>query len=116
ATLKAHVSGGVPNMVIDLPELDAYTFGYLVYFFKKACAMSGYLLDVNPFDQPGVEAYKNNMFEMLGKFESEKMKCFSKDIPQKKTLVYLTPTSFSLPNKSSILSFSAPNRLNATLA
>ena len=73
ATLKAHVSGGVPNMVIDLPELDAYTFGYLVYFFKKACAMSGYLLDVNPFDQPGVEAYKNNMFEMLGKFESEKI-------------------------------------------
>lgn len=73
ATLKAHVSGGVPNMVIDLPRLDAYTFGYLVYFFKKACAMSGYLLGVNPFDQPGVEAYKNNMFEMLGKFESERI-------------------------------------------
>src|SRR5699024_8559247 len=73
ATLKAHVSGGVPNMVIDLPKLDAYTFGYLVYFFKKACAMSGYLLGVNPFDQPGVEAYKNNMFEMLGKFESERI-------------------------------------------
>lgn len=73
ASLKAHVAGGVPNMVIDLPKLDAYTFGYMVYFFKKACAMSGYLLGVNPFDQPGVEAYKNNMFEMLGKFESEKI-------------------------------------------
>ena len=67
AALKAHVDGGVPNMVVDLPRLDAYTFGYIVYFFKKACAMSGYLLEVNPFDQPGVEAYKTNMFEMLGK-------------------------------------------------
>lgn len=67
AALKAHVDGGVPNMVVDLPRLDAYTFGYIVYFFKKACAMSGYLLEVNPFDQPGVEAYKMNMFEMLGK-------------------------------------------------
>lgn len=67
AALEAHVDGGVPNMVVDLPRLDAYTFGYIVYFFKKACAMSGYLLEVNPFDQPGVEAYKTNMFEMLGK-------------------------------------------------
>lgn len=67
ATLKAHVDGGVPNIIIDLPRLDAYTFGYMVYFFKKACAASGYLLGVNPFDQPGVEAYKRNMFEMLGK-------------------------------------------------
>ncbi|MEI3613234.1 glucose-6-phosphate isomerase [Pseudogracilibacillus sp. SO30301A] len=67
ATLKAHIDGGVPNLVIDLPIIDAYTFGYMVYFFEKACAVSGYLLGVNPFDQPGVEAYKQNMFEMLGK-------------------------------------------------
>src|SRR5699024_2653368 len=67
AALMAHVDGGVPNMVLDVPRLDDYTFGYIVYFFKKACVMSGYLLEVNPFDQPGVEAYKTNMFEMLGK-------------------------------------------------
>lgn len=66
ATL-AHVDGGIPNMVIHVPELDAYTFGYIVYFFQKACAMSAYLHNVNPFDQPGVEAYKTNMFALLGK-------------------------------------------------
>ncbi|MBS3682177.1 glucose-6-phosphate isomerase [Ornithinibacillus massiliensis] len=73
-TLLAHTDGGVPNLVIDLPALDAYTFGYLVYFFEKACALSGYLLGVNPFNQPGVEAYKKNMFALLGKpgFEAEK--------------------------------------------
>lgn len=73
-TLLAHTDGGVPNFVITLPELTAYHFGYLVYFFEKACAMSGYLLGVNPFDQPGVEAYKKNMFALLGKpgFEAEK--------------------------------------------
>ncbi len=65
--LLAHTDGGVPNFVINLPVLDAFTFGYLVYFFEKACAMSGYLLGVNPFDQPGVEAYKSNMFRLLGK-------------------------------------------------
>lgn len=73
-TLLAHTDGGVPNMVIELPALNAYTFGYLVYFFEKACALSGYLLGVNPFNQPGVEAYKNNMFALLGKpgYENEK--------------------------------------------
>ncbi|MFZ3590604.1 glucose-6-phosphate isomerase [Bacillus sp. DJP31] len=73
-TMLAHTDGGVPNLIIELPELDAYTFGYLVYFFEKACAMSGYLLGVNPFDQPGVEAYKVNMFALLGKagFEEKK--------------------------------------------
>nr|GGG72610.1 glucose-6-phosphate isomerase [Virgibacillus oceani] len=73
-TLLAHTDGGVPNLVVEVPALDAYTFGYLVYFFEKACAMSGYLLGVNPFDQPGVEAYKKNMFALLGKpgFEAEK--------------------------------------------
>lgn len=60
--------------IVTIPEMDAYTFGYLVYFFEKACAMSGYLLGVNPFDQPGVEAYKVNMFALLGKpgFEEKK--------------------------------------------
>ncbi|MFS0674386.1 glucose-6-phosphate isomerase [Ornithinibacillus sp. 179-J 7C1 HS] len=73
-TLLAHTDGGVPNLIIDVPELNAYTFGYLVYFFEKACALSGYLLGVNPFNQPGVEAYKKNMFALLGKpgFETEK--------------------------------------------
>jgi glucose-6-phosphate isomerase len=73
-TLLAHTDGDVPNLIVEVPELDAYTFGYLVYFFEKACALSGYLLGVNPFDQPGVEAYKKNMFALLGKpgFEKEK--------------------------------------------
>lgn len=73
-TLLAHTDGGVPNLIVTVPKLDAYTFGYLVYFFEKACAMSGYLLGVNPFDQPGVEAYKVNMFALLGKpgFEEKK--------------------------------------------
>jgi glucose-6-phosphate isomerase len=73
-TMLAHTDGGVPNLVVTIPQLDEYTFGYLVYFFEKACAMSGYLLGVNPFDQPGVEAYKVNMFALLGKpgFEEKK--------------------------------------------
>ncbi len=73
-TLLAHTDGGVPNLIVEIPKMDAYTFGYLVYFFEKACAMSGYLLGVNPFDQPGVEAYKVNMFALLGKpgFEEKK--------------------------------------------
>lgn len=66
-TILAHNDGGVPNLILELPRLDAYTFGYMVYFFEKACAVSGYLLGVNPFDQPGVEAYKDNMFALLGK-------------------------------------------------
>lgn len=65
--LLAHTEGGVPNLVITIPEMNEYHFGYLVYFFEKACAMSGYLLGVNPFDQPGVEVYKRNMFKLLGK-------------------------------------------------
>ena len=66
-TVAAHVDGGVPNLIIDIPEISPYYFGYLVYFFEKACGMSGYLLGVNPFNQPGVEAYKKNMFKLLGK-------------------------------------------------
>ncbi len=65
--LLAHTSGGVPNIVLQLPEINEQEYGYLVYFFEKACAMSAYLLGVNPFDQPGVESYKNNMFVLLGK-------------------------------------------------
>jgi glucose-6-phosphate isomerase len=63
----AHTEGGVPNLLIHIPEMSPFYFGYLVYFFQKACAVSGYLLGVNPFDQPGVEAYKSNMFSLLGK-------------------------------------------------
>ncbi|HHW31804.1 MAG TPA: glucose-6-phosphate isomerase [Clostridiaceae bacterium] len=66
-TIMAHVDGGVPNLVISVPELNEYYFGQLVYFFEKACGISGYLLGVNPFNQPGVEAYKKNMFKLLGK-------------------------------------------------
>lgn len=66
-TKEAHVDGLVPNIVITIGKLDSYHFGYLVYFFEIACAMSAYLLGVNPFDQPGVEAYKKNMFRLLGK-------------------------------------------------
>ena len=66
-TVLAHTDGGVPNLVLEIPELNAYYFGAMVCFFFKACAMSGYLLGVNPFDQPGVEAYKRNMFALLGK-------------------------------------------------
>ena len=66
-TALAHMDGGVPNLLIKVPALDAYNFGKLVYFFEKACGLSGYLLGVNPFDQPGVEAYKKNMFALLGK-------------------------------------------------
>lgn len=73
-TLLAHNDGGVPGIVINVPELCPYYFGYLVYFFEKACAISGYLLGVNPFNQPGVEAYKKNMFALLGKPGYESMK------------------------------------------
>ncbi len=67
ATAMAHVDGGVPNIVLELEKRGAFEFGYLVYFFELACAISGYTLGVNPFDQPGVEAYKKNMFALLGK-------------------------------------------------
>ena len=72
-TQLAHVDGGVPNIKIELPELNAYYLGQLLYFFEKACGISGYILGVNPFDQPGVEAYKKNMFALLNKpgFEAE---------------------------------------------
>ena len=73
-TLLAHLEGGVPNLVIEVDDRNEASFGELIFFFEKACAMSGYLLGVNPFDQPGVEAYKKNMFALLGKpgFESER--------------------------------------------
>lgn len=66
-TRQAHMDGGVPNLVLHIPEATPHCLGQLFYFFEKACAVSGYLLGVNPFDQPGVEAYKKNMFALLGK-------------------------------------------------
>lgn len=72
-TRLAHVDGAVPNILISIPELSAYYLGQLIYFFEKACGISGYILDVNPFNQPGVEAYKRNMFALLEKpgYEAE---------------------------------------------
>ncbi len=66
-TVLAHTDGGVPNMILEMDEMNEYEFGYLVYFLEKACAVSGYILGINPFDQPGVESYKKNMFALLGK-------------------------------------------------
>ncbi len=72
-TLLAHVEGGVPNLVVRAGEKNAYTLGEIIYFFEYSCGLSGYLLGVNPFDQPGVEAYKKNMFALLGKPGYEEM-------------------------------------------
>ncbi len=66
-TVLAHTDGNVPNIVLEVEKMDEYNLGYLIYFFEKACAVSGYVLGVNPFDQPGVESYKKNMFALLGK-------------------------------------------------
>lgn len=73
-TLLAHCDGGTPNIVLEIDRNDPYHLGYLIYFFERACGISGYMLAINPFDQPGVEAYKKNMFALLGKpgFEKEK--------------------------------------------
>lgn len=85
ATAIAHYDGGVPNMVITLPAMDAHSVGYLIYFFEKACALSGYILGINPFDQPGVEEYKKNMFALLekpdknGKNDNKQRKAFLED-------------------------------------
>ncbi|MBP3503343.1 MAG: glucose-6-phosphate isomerase [Clostridia bacterium] len=68
-TIQAHVDGDVPNIIIDIDKINEFTIGHLLYFFEKACAMSGNLLGINPFDQPGVEKYKENMFNLLGKYE-----------------------------------------------
>ena len=73
-TLFAHVDGGVPNVLLELEDRSAHSLGYMIYFFEKACAISGYLFGVNPFDQPGVEAYKKNMFALLGKPGYEEQK------------------------------------------
>lgn len=75
-TLIAHVDGNVPNIKISIPQLSEESLGELIYFFEFACGLSGYLLGVNPFDQPGVEAYKNNMFALLNKpgFEEQAKK------------------------------------------
>ena len=73
-TVIAHVDGGVPNIRVNIPNISAYSFGYLVYFFEFACGVSAYTLGVNPFNQPGVEAYKKNMFALLGKPGYESLK------------------------------------------
>ena len=73
-TILAHTDGGVPEVLIEVDDLTDYNVGYLIYFFWRACACSGYLLSVNPFNQPGVESYKKNMFALLGKpgYEDQK--------------------------------------------
>lgn len=73
-TVLAHSDGGVPNILLHAPDFSEDTLGQIIYFFEKACAISGYLLGVNPFDQPGVESYKKNMFALLGKpgYEDQK--------------------------------------------
>ena len=72
-TQLAHIDGGVPNIRISIPKLDEYNLGQLIYFFEKGCGISGLLIKVNPFNQPGVEAYKKNMFALLDKpgYEAE---------------------------------------------
>ncbi len=79
-TQLAHVDGGVPNIRITIPELKEYWLGQLIYFFEKACGISGYMLGVNPFNQPGVEAYKSNMFALLNKpgYEEESKTIFAR--------------------------------------
>ncbi len=72
ATTLAHIDGSVPNIRITVPQLNEYYLGMLIYFFEYACALSGYIININPFNQPGVEAYKNNMFALLGKPGFEK--------------------------------------------
>ena len=66
-TVLAHTDGGVPNILLDVDKMDEYNLGWLIYFLEKACGISGYVLGVNPFDQPGVESYKLNMFALMGK-------------------------------------------------
>ncbi|MEE1019355.1 MAG: glucose-6-phosphate isomerase, partial [Acutalibacteraceae bacterium] len=66
-TVLAHTDGGVANFIIEVEDTSEYSLGWLIYFFEKACAISGYMLGVNPFNQPGVESYKKNMFALLGK-------------------------------------------------
>ncbi len=73
-TLFAHSDGQVPNIVLELDDRSEYSFGYMVYFFELACAISGYTLGVNPFNQPGVESYKKNMFALLGKEGYEELR------------------------------------------
>ena len=72
-TRLAHIDGGVPNLTVTIDSLNEYTLGSLIYFFEMACGISGYMLGVNPFNQPGVEAYKRNMFALLAKpgYEAE---------------------------------------------
>ena len=74
-TVLAHTDGGVPNILLDVDKMDEYNLGWLIYFLEKACGISGYVLGVNPFDQPGVESYKLNMFALMGKPGYEGASC-----------------------------------------
>ena len=90
-TLIAHYEGNVPNLIFNIPDLTPYYIGQLLYIFEESCAISGYILDVNPFNQPGVEAYKNNMFSLLNKPDEKykniriKLEEKLKSIPKGKT-------------------------------
>ena len=130
-TVLAHNDGGVPNMIINIPEINEYYLGMLIYFFEKACGISGYILDVNPFNQPGVEAYKKNMFALLGKpgYEAEKDALekqaeekglsnviFCGVIPHEKVFTLLKEASLSfIPLKSSKMKDSVPTKIYEAL-
>ena len=100
-TQLAHVDGGVPNIKVNMPEVSAFYIGQLFYFFEKACGISGYMLGVNPFNQPGVEAYKKNMFALLNKRDTRKKAKLSKHVyntiyPIKKRFSHHEETFFRL--------------------
>ncbi len=88
-TILAHTDGGVPEVVIEVDALSAYNVGYLIYFFWRACACSGYLLSVNPFNQPGVESYKKNMFALLGKpgYENDRRAGSKVEVSRKQKMI-----------------------------
>ena len=100
-TVLAHTDGNVPNLMVRIPRQDAYSLGQLFYFFEFACGISGYLLGVNPFNQPGVESYKKNMFALLGKpgYEEQRAHIFRRKIYR-----YLITISLKLSTKSEIAS------------
>ena len=103
-TLLAHTEGGVPNLIVETSGRTPADLGQLIYFFEYACGLSGYLLDVNPFDQPGVEAYKKNMFALLGKpgYEDRRAQLESKlegDQPRIGRHPSCRPLSISIMNK-----------------
>ena len=91
-TILAHTDGNVPNLMVKIPEQNEFYLGELFYFFEFACGVSGYLLGVNPFNQPGVESYKKNMFALLGKpgYEEEREKLSERDYKSLKQIALFT--------------------------